>query len=360
MNGIKIMHCADLHLGAELSSIGRPADERRGELLSTLGRITAECKKRETELLLIAGDLFDTQTVPYELFETVKSYFATIPDTAVAVVAGNHDYLCTNSPYYEEWSENVHIFKKTETIEVKGVNVTGIPFTSAYSDSFSLPQATDGINILLMHADIGGGQYNPVTPQALFATGMDYIALGHVHKASGLQKSGSVTYAYCGCPEPMGFDELGEKGVLCGTVYKNRAELEFLPLCSREYKEISLNAEGAEGNSALLQLAEHALSGEENNLIKLCISGECDFTPDVHFLSAELSNKVYYLKVRNNTYPKENLELLKNEQTLKGIFVRKMLERIEKSPNDERELLDAALRLGLNALGGREVETFDN
>lgn len=360
MNGIKIMHCADLHLGAELSSLGRQAGERRGELLSALGNITAECKKRGTELLLIAGDLFDTQTVSDELFETVKSYFASIPDTAVAVVSGNHDFLCANSPYYKEWSENVHIFKNAETVEIKGVKVTGIPFTSAYSDGFSLPRATDGINILLMHADTDGGPYNPVTPQALFATGMDYIALGHVHKTSGLQKSGNVTFAYSGCPEPMGFDELGKKGVLCGTVYKNRAELEFLPLALREYKEILLNAADTDGNSALLQLAEKTLCGEENNFIKLCITGECDFSPDIHYLSAELSKKAYYLKVRDNTYPRENLELLKNEQTLKGIFVRKMLKRIETGQSDEREILSAALRLGLNALGGREVETYDN
>ena len=43
---------------------------------------------------------------------------------------------------------------------------------------------------------------------------MDYIALGHIHKFSGIKRIGNTYYAYSGCPEGRGFDEEGDKGII--------------------------------------------------------------------------------------------------------------------------------------------------
>ena len=361
MDRIKILHCADLHIGAELSTLGRIADVRRAEILHTLGRITDECKNRGCELLLIAGDLFDSNAVSKESVDTVRSYLASIPETAVAIVPGNHDYLSADSPYREDWSENVHIFKEPGHFDIKGVRVHGIPFTGAFSEQCTLPKATpDMLNILLLHADLDRGPYNPITPQMLQETGMDYVALGHIHKSTPVLRAGFVSYAYPGCPEPLGFDETGSKGVLTGTVLAGRTELEFLPLCSREYTELHINMNRAADNGAALKIAKDELKGQESNLVKLVLDGECDFTPDTAFMNLGLEDSVYYLKVLDRTRPRENFELLTGEQTLKGIFVRRMLERIEKSEEHEKQELLNALRLGLAAFNAREVGYGDN
>ena len=41
---------------------------------------------------------------------------------------------------------------------------------------------------------------------------MDYIALGHRHSFSGINIAGRTHFAYSGCPQGRGFDELDEKG----------------------------------------------------------------------------------------------------------------------------------------------------
>ncbi len=360
MNSIKIMHCADLHIGAELSSLGKKAAERRAELLHTLTTIKTLCKEHAVQLLLVAGDLFDSNNVSTDAVNSVKSCFASMPEVTVAVVPGNHDYLSADSPYGGVWSDNVHIFKKPEVIEVGGVFLHGIPFLSAYSDTFSLPKAKEGVNILLMHGDLSGGPYNPLTPAALGATGMDYIALGHVHKRTEIEYSGDVAYAYSGCPEPLGFDELDNKGVYIGTVTGGKQDLKFYKTCRRVYREVSVDVSSVSDNTGALALAKAALLGAEGDLIKLKLTGECSFSPDAEYITAGLANDVYFIKTRDCTYPAENLEIIKNEQTLKGFFVREMLSRIERCADDEKEKLSEALRLGLAALSAREVGFFEN
>lgn len=360
MNEIKILHCADLHIGAELSALGAYAAGRRAEILNTLGKIVSLCRDRQIRLLMIAGDLFDSNAVPEETVRSVRSLLRSIPNTKVAIVPGNHDYLSADSPYREDWGENIHIFRKCENINVDGVTLHGIPFTGAFCDAVPLPSANGGTNILLMHADLDGGPYNPVTPSRLAATGMDYIALGHVHKATPIMKCDGACYAYSGCPEPLGFDECGPKGVYIGTVRKGGCELEFLPLSRREYRAVSLDLSICQDNAEALTLAKNLLKGQGEHLIKLQLCGECGFAPDTEYIKTGLENDLFYIKVADCTYPAADLEILKNEQSLKGFFVRNMLARAENDENQDKNVLREALRLGLSAFDGREVGISEN
>ncbi len=360
MSSIKIMHCADLHLGAELSALGNLGAERRAELLHTLNEIKKLCEIHSVRLLLIAGDLFDSNNVPKDTVQSVKSCFASMSGVTVAITPGNHDYLSADSPYNSEWSENVHIFKKAETIEVDGVFVHSVPFLSAYSDTFSLPKANGGTNILLLHGDLSGGPYNPLTPAVLADTNMDYVALGHVHKRTEIAYADSVPYAYSGCPEPLGFDEPDEKGVYIGTVSEKQIDLAFYRTCRRCYRELSVPVAKAEDNTEVLNLAKQAIENYQGDLIKLKLTGESGFSIDTEYIAAGLRGDAYFIKVRDFTFTKENLDIIKNEQTLKGFFVREMQSRIENCEENEKEALGEALRLGLAALSSREVGYLEN
>ena len=77
-------------------------------------------------------------------------------------------------------------------------------------------------------------------------------------------------------------------------------------------------------------------------------------------ISAGLKNDAYFIKARDCTFTKENLEVIKEEQTLKGFFVREMLYRLENCEEDEKAQLTEALRLGLAALANREVGYLEN
>ncbi len=359
---VKIAHCGDLHIGAELSTLGEKAARRRAELLKTLERICDFCNKEKTEVLLVAGDLFDSCRIEAEVLNTVIGYFSALTDTRVFIVPGNHDYLTADSPFDRDFPENVHVFRKSEYVETGKYRVYGIPFLSAYSESFSLPTAqNDGkTNILLMHADLDGGPYNPVTELKLAESGMDYIALGHIHKYSSIKTVKGVTYSYCGCPEPLGFDETGEKGIVAGTLDGAGNNLSFQKLCSREYKDILLETDSFSNMGELVEAAKNVLLDNDKNFIKLILSGECVFSPDMELLRTSLEESVYHLRLKNVTRPAENLELLRKEQTLKGIFTDRMLNLIENCDGENAEEARQALRLGLAAFDGREVCFNDN
>ena len=63
METVKILHCADLHIGAAESFLGALAKSRRAETLITFEKIISLAKEEEVKLLLIAGDLFDSNNI---------------------------------------------------------------------------------------------------------------------------------------------------------------------------------------------------------------------------------------------------------------------------------------------------------
>ena len=59
MNTVKILHCADIHIGAAQSFLGTLAEKRRYEVLMTFERIIDMAKENDVKIIAIAGDLFD-------------------------------------------------------------------------------------------------------------------------------------------------------------------------------------------------------------------------------------------------------------------------------------------------------------
>ena len=68
-------------------------------------------------------------------------------------------------------------------------------------------------------------------------------------------------------------------------------------------------------------------------------------------LAAAVSGKVFDLTLRDATYRPRPID---GSDTLRGIFLRRMRERIDAAPERDRPMLLEALRLGLDALDGRE------
>ena len=116
------------------------------------------------------------------------------------------------------------------------------------------------------------GDYGPISEEDIAASGLDYLALGHVHQYSGLRRAGETFWAYPGCPEGRGFDELGEKGVLWLEVEKGRTEAEFVPLCRRRYQILSVDLTGQADPAAAVLAALPPQTGED--IYRLLLTGE--------------------------------------------------------------------------------------
>lgn len=368
---MKFLHCADIHLDSPFS-LALPADagKRRTELRSDFSSAVLYAKTEGCKLFLIAGDLFDDDFVTKDTMEMLVHEFSAFPSCQFVISPGNHDPFCERSPYkLTEWPENVHIFESPEMgyfdIPESDVRVWGYAFTSDTLTSpplagFHIPEDSDGkINILLAHADLGAplSPYAPLSEKELEKSGFAYAALGHIHKASGIQYAGKTPYAYPGCIEGRGFDETGYKGALVGELTKETFELRAVRFCKRRYEICTAEITGA---TSLAGLADKLvkLCGEYGNdtALRLVLEGVTppDFAVDPTAIRTLLPNP-YELEIKDNTLPLYGAEILKKEGTLVGAFYRKLEPAITSEDPSERETAILALKYGLKALNGRDL-----
>ncbi len=353
---MKFVHCADLHLDTAFSGLGggKSAAIRQAELRRTFLSIIELAK--EADALFIAGDLFDQSSVEAETIETLCSGFASLGDIPVFIAAGNHDPLSEQS-YYKLMSlpPNVHVFgTEPGCFSVADCDVCGISFShSAQSESllssFNCP--SDRPAVLVMHGDLGGADYNPIDRAMVAGSGLSYLALGHIHSYSET-KIGNTVCVYPGCPEGRGFDELDDKGVVCGEVTEDGVTTRFVPLCKRRYRELAVDISGLFTHDEIIRTVRGKISALED-LYKIILVGETELVPDGNVIADAFSD-CFFLKVYDRTKRPLNLEELAKESGVRGQFVRKMLEKEEAG---SEALYRRALEFGLLALSGEKVKT---
>lgn len=297
---MKILHTSDWHVGKKLQ--GR---ERLVEQAQVLEEIKAVCESEGIELVLIAGDVFDTYTPSAEaeelFYEKVKKIAG--EERAVLIISGNHDdgvRLSAVAPLSEE--QGIYVVgnarlglsckdtaRKIKAIQSgkgyaiftndKGeqVYISMLPypnearFKEEKSELSYIERMQGWIaegesareagmpSIFMAHVfiaggkvsesereiDLGGARAIPVS--ALPRT--DYIALGHLHKK---QRMGENCY-YSGSPLQYAFDESADKSVkVFNLTQKGVEDLRDVPLKSGR-KLVRLQAETVENALALLE-----------------------------------------------------------------------------------------------------------
>ena len=225
---IKFLHTADLHLDAPFAALSpEQAAARRQEQRELLTELAEAANTHDCDLVLLAGDLFDSAGASDETLLALRRALASI-HAPVFISPGNHDCLLPGSAYLtESWPENVHIFK-TDTIEAvelpeKNLRVYGAGFPARFCPALleGFAAKDDGrTNLMVVHGNPTqpSSPYNPILPAQIAQSGLSYLALGHIHQASGLLTAGGTAYAWPGCAMGRGFDELGQKGAYLGRI----------------------------------------------------------------------------------------------------------------------------------------------
>lgn len=361
---LHILHGADLHLDAPFTGLSaEQARQRRSELRELPRRLAELARERGADLVLLSGDLFDGSD-PYA--ETAQALARALGQTGcpVFIAPGNHDPYGPRSPYaLLSWPENVHIFR-TAAMEsvllpklgctVWGAAFTGVSREDSPLDGFAAPR-DGGVHIGVLHADVEGkGRYAPLPESDIAVSGLTYLALGHIHACSGLRKAGETAWAYPGCPEGRGFDELGEKGCLWVTVDGASVEAEFLPLARRRYRLVEADLSGTDRPEDALISALPADAGDD--ILRVVLTGESDVEGlDLAPLKALAETKCWSAQVLDRTTVRRDLWSRAEEDTLTGLFLRQMRLRLEGAADeDERGRLEEAVRFGLAALEHRE------
>ena len=364
MNTVKILHLADMHIGAAHSFLGANAEKRRFETLVTFENIINLANQKKVDIIAIAGDFFDSNDIEVTFFNSVLQKIATVPHIKVVYCAGNHDPLNSSSPFQNRvLPKNLYVLGSADSVytfdDIK-TRVYGRSFETAHlkgEETFTLPVPQDNyINILVQHGELKtdlNGDYNPITQKFIKQSGMDYIALGHIHKATPVGKIDNTFFAYCGCPEGQGFDELDEKGIYLGEIGKGKCDLEFIAVSKRKHIHQKIDITDVEDiTTHILSVLEKNHPNYSENLYKIELVGFIPegFELNKNELLARLSTRLYFVKIKDSTELKIDYNALSKETSLKGVFVKNMLEKINRNPNDSN--LKTALKLGIKAFSG--------
>ena len=358
---MRFLHAADFHLDSPFRGLSaEKARERRRESRDLLDRLANLANAREVDAVLLAGDLFDGAAVYRETLEAMARTLGGIR-CPVFIAPGNHDPYTSRSPYRQvDWPGNVHLFtdSKIEAVEIPSGIICGAAFLAEEQPEsllagFTAPPS-EKPQVLCLHADLNPGPYDPITKEEIAQSGLTYLALGHIHQASGLLRQGDTFYAYPGCPEGRGFDELGEKGVLLVEAGAGKVKAEFVPLCRRRYEVVTVDVTDADPRQRL-EAAVAPLSAAD--ILRVVFTGETgEAGVDLPALETAFAHRFYSLDLRDQTRVGEDIWKRAGEDSLRGLFLQELRRRYDETADAaEREQIVQAVRFGLAAMDGRDI-----
>ncbi len=356
---MKFVHIADMHFDMPFRMLSDRADLgeiRRLDQRKAFKKMIEYIQQNEIPYLFIAGDFYDAEYIRESTIAYINHLFAEIPNTKIYIAPGNHDPYVKNSYYATfPWNENVTIFKgKVTKIEEKDFTLYGYGFEDFYVQNSNIEEIQlenqEKINILLTHCNLDGSdktqrEYNNLSSKKLKEIGFDYMALGHIHK-NNIEENTNLIYP--GSTISLGFDELGLHGMVVGDITKGNLEIKFVPLDEKELKEIKLDITE---NKTIEELLEKIslLEIEENKLYKITLIGERNFEINVYKLMKQIETKEM-IKIKDKTKLGYDIEKIAQEtSTLRGIYVKEILEKIQQEP-ENKEMLEKALEIGLEVL----------
>ena len=288
--------------------------------------------------------------------DTVALVRKTLADCGVPVLIapGNHDFCDNTSPWKtESWPENVYIFKGgLEAIHIQGLDcrVYGAGFQSMDCESLLTGFAAEGEErycLAVLHGDPvqKNSPYNAITTSQVKQSGLDYLALGHIHKA-GAFRVGNTLCAWPGCPMGRGWDETGEKGV-CIVTLEEEAQIRPVSLETLRFYELEVPV-GSDAGAAL-ETALPAVGSDDFYRISLTGDGPVD----LNALREEFGD-FPNLELRDRTESPVDVWADADGDSLEGIYFGMLKKAMEEDPENARQIQLAA-EISRKLLLGREV-----
>ena len=189
----------------------------------------------------------------------------------------------------------------------------------------------------------------PVTRAQLAASGLQYLALGHIHTRGQLEAGGALC-AWPGCPMGRGFDETGSEGAYICQVSPQGAQATFLPLGAGGYEDRAIPA----GSDPLAAILAQLPPDASRDVYRITLTGEAE-PVDLNRLHRALSDRFFHLELRDRTIPPRDLWERAGEDSLEGRYFQILQQAAQNAAGPEAEALCLAARLSRQILEGQEV-----
>ncbi len=366
---MKVLHAADLHLDSAFCGTDvLDAQERREAQRGVLRRIFDLFCREKCDLMLLAGDLFDSKYVTPET-EALFLQLARSADKPIVIAPGNHDPYVEGSLYGSgRLPEKVFVFSSPELqcfeLEELKTRVFGYAFTSSALRHSPLagnlpPEKGDWLHLLCAHGDTENptSRYAPLTPSDIERFEVDYAALGHVHNPA--DAGGAIRYS--GFVQGRGFDELGDGGVWIVTVERGEPALAERYILSEERFVITdLEVSGCEEDEEIqgkIREACREYGARAGTHLRVNLTGAVDpeLVEEAMAVRQGLLCGLVSLELRDLTLPVADGRALSGDVTLRGAFYRALLPQLMDDDPEVRRRAALSLQIGLAAIDGRHI-----
>ena len=372
---MRLLHTGDLHLDSAFCAYGQnDAQKLRKEGRELLSRIFECAKEEKCDMILFAGDVFDSKTVTPE---TGELFCSLVEECSIPIVVspGNHDSYSQSSFYAKaakRLGEKLVLFTSSELqvfdFDELRVSVFGYAFTSPMLAQSPLleaqaPEDNGYLRIFCAHADIASpiSRYAPITLSELGRFGFSYCALGHIHNRDDREDVvGKVRY--CGFAQGRGFDELGEGGVWIVDVDEDKCECQRKVLSNSAFYIQNIELLATDDASSVKDKVKSLIKEQnysDTSRVRLVLSGVAD-GDTVAVLNDALDEirseaGLEYIELCDETLPLLDGEYLMKDTTLRGELYRTLLPKLSSNDPSERKRAVMALRIGIAAIDGREI-----
>lgn len=370
---MKIIHTADIHLDSRLERHleSRLASERRAQILENFVKMVDYARDNGVAAILISGDLFDVKRISANTKNRVFSSIINNSSIDFFYLQGNHD-INSFLDDIDEIPSNLHIFSDKWTSyllgELETVNITGLEIgednKNSLYDSLFLPH--DKFNIVMLHGQDSAysakDKAEIINMTALRNKNIDYLALGHVHTYKEQALDGRAIAVYSGCFEPRGFDECGDHGFVLLDIDEERRTCShhFVSFATKRAYEIEADVSDCMDTSDVIGKVEEEIKKAgptQKDMVKIILCGNVDVENVIDETSVlkRFEDRFFVVKLSNDTKSRINYESILLDKSLKGAFVREVMNEESLSQEEKARII----AYGLAAIRNEEIDLCD-
>lgn len=367
---LEILHTADIHLGAKFSGLGNKGASQREQLRTTFKNVIATAINERVNIVLVAGDLFDSNQQAQRNVDLVIEQFNLLGSNNIPVclVPGTHDSLDSSSIYrkvdFERKCPNLKIFAEENMSckEYPGLDLTIYGKPNLSNRSFMSPlkgikrSTSSRFHVAMAHGSLfipekTADDDHVFKLEEVQACGMHYLALGHWHRVYRCPSEPPAWYS--GPPEwiPGQTEKGGVLLVSLSDTGEVRVEPRMLGL--RDYEDVEIDMSDIRDPG---KVKERILQGASQNLVrKVTLKGlrEAELMANPEELEGDLGERFFHLSVMDRSHPKSGEVAEDEERLIRNRFIKLMKEHIEGLAGEEREIAENALQYGVALLDGK-------
>ena len=369
---IRLLHLADVHLGAAYSGFEPAAAVRRDEVLAAFRTLPDVAASESVDAVLLCGDLFDSPRPSDRFIAVARDVSRRFEEAGVPIFAvpGNHDSVALNPSLYEEALPGAHVFaepafgppRSMET-RVGPLHVYGLAADRAHdSDPLRTFRRADepGVHVVLLHGALQDAPHwnapssLSLTHEALSAVEADYVALGDYHRFRAPSEFEGARACYAGSFAAVDIAEVGPRGFVIAEVAAG--EPPVVRQLSSGVREVEHLGDVDVSTCADELDVVEILGGlvTEGVIPVVRLTGEPDFPLDSEKVRTNLVERFGCARIEDATrfFASARLAEIAQERTIAGHVARLGQRRLEDARDpEERFARERALRIALRSLG---------